>query len=480
MNLNNPLLNIDFYKVDHRRQYPNNTTEVYSNFTPRSVILGNNLPKDFDNQILWVGLQASMIELEKTWGNWFKKSSTAREKDIQEYQYIIESSLGLEYFNTHHMYALSDLGYLPIEIKALPEGDLVPIGCPVLTIRNTHPDYAWLTNYLETYLSAQLWKTSTVATIALQYRKLFELYAEYTCDNNDHVLYQGHDFSYRGMSGTDDAARSGLGHLACFVGSDNVPAIVHTMKNYKGKSLVGSSVNATEHSVMCMGTKEGELATFERLLDLYPTGILSIVSDTWDLYNVLRNILPKLKDKILARDGKLVIRPDSGDPEKMIMSTLYSLRATFGCTRNKQGYDEINDKVGVIYGDSITFERAASILSTMQKENFASNNVVFGIGSYTYQYLTRDTFGWAMKATSGVVDGKRIDIFKDPITDDGKKRSLRGLIKVLKYIDDRYFSVDEISEDTETGGCLRTVFKNGKIVTRTSLDVIRKKVNSHA
>jgi len=296
----NPLLLTDFYKVHHNRMYPENTTLIYSNLTPRKSRI-----KGVDKVVVF-GIQHFINEyLIKKFDEYFFK------KHLDEIKKEYERHINV---NTDHIGDLHELGYLPLEIKALPEGALCPIGVPLLTIKNTHPNFYWLTNYIETLMSAMLWQPITSATIAHEYKKLLSKYALETTGDASFVQWQGHDFSFRGMSSVESAILSGMGHLLSFTGTDTIPAIYQLEKSYNADGLIGASVPATEHSVMCMGTKEDEVETFKRLLNIYPTGILSVVSDTWDLWKVLTEILPKIKEQILARDGKLVIRPDSGDP----------------------------------------------------------------------------------------------------------------------------------------------------------------------
>lgn len=331
---------------------------------------------------------------------------------------------------------------------------LCPIGVPLLTITNTRPEFAWLVNYVETLMSCMLWQPITSATIAYEYKKLLNKYALETTGSTEGVQWQGHDFSMRGMSSPESAILSGMGHLTSFTGTDTIPAIYSLEKSYSADGLIGASVPATEHSVMCMGTKESEIETFRRLLNLYPTGILSVVSDTWDLWKVCTEYLPQLKEEILARgnpkytnayidgehedwfaialeennhedivkvedqffqlhkgpdwdaytevipNGKLVIRPDSGDPvdiicglntspkgytptgdnESEIKGVIELLWDIFGGTVNKQGFKVLDPHIGAIYGDSITIQRATEICERLKAKGFASTNIVFGIG----------------------------------------------------------------------------------------------------
>lgn len=506
----NPLLLVDFYKPSHYFMYPKGMTKLYSNFTPRKSRL-----EGIDKVVVF-SIQHFCLEylIKQFNDNFFKKN---KKEVIEEYSRHVKQS------TYAHIEALHDLGYLPIEIKSLDEGTLCPIGVPMLTITNTHPDFGWLVNYLETLISCMLWQPITSATIAYEYKKILNKYALETTGNTEGVQWQGHDFSMRGMSSVESAILSGMGHLTSFTGTDTIPAIYQLEQSYKAQGLIGASVPATEHSVMCMGTKESEIETFRRLIKLYPTGILSVVSDTWNLWDVCTKFLPELKEEILARDGKLVIRPDSGDPVDIICGesmasiirrknpknkvkpedfpeykgVIELLWDIFGGTINEQGYKVLDPHIGAIYGDSITLDRATQICERLKAKGFASTNIVLGIGSFTYQYNTRDTFGFAMKATYGevrvfnyeesckkshnVYETEAREIFKDPITDDGTKKSKKGLLMVTSvslFGDElELVCVDRCTWEQESKGLLTTVFKDGKLVKETSLDEIRAKLN---
>lgn len=509
-----PILYCDAYKVEHHKMYPKGTTLIYSNFTPRKSRM-----EDVDRVVVF-GIQHFILKylLDKFVNNFFKRPL---EEVLEEYHRHVD-------VDTEHISKLHKLGYLPIEIKALPEGTLCPIGVPVMTIKNTHPEFYWLTNYLETLISCQLWQPITSATIAYEYKKLLEHYAKETTGSTDFVPWQGHDFSMRGMSSIESSILSGMGHLLSFTGTDSIPAIYALEKSYKATSLIGASVPATEHSVMCMGTKDDEIGTFKALMDKYPTGILSVVSDTWDLWKVCTEYLPKLKEEILARDGKLVIRPDSGDPVDIICGVDFAwhngkqdysprykgvvelLWDTFGGTINEKGYKVLDSHIGAIYGDSITIERAKEICERLKAKGFASTNIVLGIGSFTYQYNTRDTFGFAMKATYGeiraphgtgnpqehIIDQNDYyveprEIFKDPITDDGTKRSKKGLLSIHDKCScseneaiscnskckQNIYVKDQQSWEEENEGLLETVYKDGEITKIQTLEEIRERLN---
>ena len=489
----NPLMSIDFYKADHRRQYPKNTQYVYSNFTPRSSRLANVLD-DFDDRVVFIGLQAYIKRvIIKQWNEEF--FSKPKAEVIANYKRRLDRSLGIDSIDMQHIEALHDLGYLPLKIKALPEGSRVNVQVPMLTVINTMPEFFWLTNYIETSISAEVWKSCTTATIAFEYKRLLMKYALLTAAPVDFVPLQGHDFSFRGMSGAHDAAQSGIGHLTSFIGTDTIPAIEYAEDYYDAKEVIGVSVPATEHSVMCMGTKVDEIGTFKRLInDLYPTGIISIVSDTWDFWKVITEYTQALKEDILNRKtnsmglAKVVFRPDSGDPVKIICGdneaevgspqykgAVECLWDIFSGTKTTKGYKLLNERVGLIYGDSITLARAQAILEQLEAKGFASTNIVFGIGSYTYQYLTRDTFGFAMKATWGQVEGENREIFKDPVTDKGDKKSAKGLLRVEKSATG-FKLFDQQSKEQEQRGELQTIFKDGRLVKRVSFDEIRERL----
>ncbi|MEJ8323239.1 nicotinate phosphoribosyltransferase [Kosakonia sacchari] len=496
MNIN-PILAIDGYKVSHRVQYPQGTTQVYSNFTPRSDRFFQSPVAD--GKLVFFGLQGFlkwfMVDL-------FNDGFFARpeEEVVNEYKQVMDSYLGRDAVAVDHIRALHRLGYLPLHIKSLDEGSKVPMKVPVLTITNTREEFFWLVNYLETVLSAELWKASTNATIAHHYRKICEQWAAKTCTDFSHLDFQCHDFSFRGMAGLHDTAQVGAGHLLSFKGTDSIPSLLYARDHYTAgeEYFIGASIPATEHSVMCMGEHDHEIETFRRLIaDIYPQGFVSIVSDTWDYWRVLTEYTRELKQIILGRDGRVVFRPDSGDPVDILCGTgadddtraerspeekgsVEVLWEIFGGTVNEKGYKVLDPHVGLIYGDSITLARANEILRRLEAKGFASSNVVFGVGSFTYQYNTRDTFGFAMKATWGAVNGEGRMIFKEPKTDNGLKRSARGLLRVDRDAQGELQLHDEQSWEQEKGGELKTRFLDGKLYQTEHFEQIRQRLaNQH-
>lgn len=483
----NPMLLCDFYKIAHREMYPEGTGLVYSTWTPRTSRI------EGINKVVVFGLQHFIKEylIDYFNENFFKRQ---KKVIVEDYKRVLKYTLGIDNASTKHIEELHELGYLPLKIKALPEGSVVPLRVPTMTIHNTDKRFFWLTNYIETLASCELWQPSTSATIAKHYRKILDSYAMLTVGNTDFVGFQGHDFSMRGMSTLHSSITSGMGHLTSFVGTDTIPAIQAMEKFYNAnieKELVGTSIPATEHSVQCAYGDDMEY--FKRMItEVHPKGFVSIVADGYDFWDVIDVVLPALKDVIMARDGKVVIRPDSGDPEKIICGDFNghnsSVRAgaierlyeIFGGTVNELGYKVLDSHIGLIYGDAITPKRADSISDSLMSKGFASTNVVYGIGSYTYQFNTRDTFGYALKSTLCVINGKEQPIFKDPATDTDKvKKSQKGRVAVLKDDKEGYRLVDGLSlDDVISNDCLKEVFCNGKLLIDEKLCDIRERLKN--
>lgn len=572
----NPFLATDGYKTVHKFMYRDDISLVYSNFTPRS---NKYAPKGCD-YVISFGQQMVMKQIQEMFDKYFFKTDLKNEwknnrfiSKIECDTHILglkneicqeikkEYSLYLGYdYDVSHIEALWDLGYLPIEVKTLPEGSKVSIGVPVLTIKNTLPEFFWLTNFLETMISTMLWKPITSATLAFELRKTMIESAKRTDKNNvEAIEFMANDFSMRGMGGMDSAMSSGLGHLTSFKASDTLSAIYGARKYYNEKGFVMGGVPATEHSIMCAnadysGDKPNELENYRTILNKFPTGLVGLVSDTWDLWGVITKVLPELKDEIMSRDGKLVIRPDSGDPADILCgliditsyveeegydknSLMYPLSEfeyptkfiydgnmytfdreyhkefmvefgehseqpqehfvkkvrpvelsdkgvvellwdIFGGVVNEQGYKVLDLHIGVIYGDAINLDRLKEINFRLESKGFASTNWVAGVGSFTYQYNTRDTFGFAMKATYVEINGEGREIFKDPITDDGTKKSAKGLLSVRHDPNtENYVLFDQQDWNLENTGYLQTIFKDGKFVKETTLTEIRERIN---
>jgi nicotinamide phosphoribosyltransferase len=477
----------DFYKTSHAKMYPAKTEYVYSTWTPRaSRILGVT-------EVVVAGHQMFLRFLHEYFEQNFFNQPV--EDVVAEYTRVIQHTLGVKEPDASHIIALHDLGYLPLLIKALPEGTVVPVRTPTLTIVNTHPDFFWITNYIESLASAELWPVYTAATIAHEYRKFLDEAALRTVGNVDFVPFQGHDFSFRGMMGLSAATKTGVGHLLSFFGTDTIPAILAAEHYYAAnieKELVGTSIPASEHSIQC--AYEDDMEYLRRLIsDVHPSGFVSIVSDGYDFWDVIGRVIPSLKSRIMARDGRVVIRPDSGDPVLIVAGdpngkaelerkgAVEALWDIFGGTVSPQGFKVLDSHIGLIYGDAITLDRAKQIISLLGKKGFASTNVVFGIGSYTYQYVTRDTLGFALKSTACVIDGKEKPIFKNPKTDDGIKKSQKGAVAVFeKNIEGDIGWVDGLTiGSTKVGDLLQTIFHDGRMEKTDTLNAIRQRLAAH-
>jgi len=485
----------DGYKLGHAEMYPQGTEMVYSNNTPRSnrLFKGSSL---YDGKLVVFGPQGGFQEIVEYWNESF--FSQPKEKVIARFARRVNAYLGEGVVNVERMAALHDLGFLPIRVKTMPEGTRIAMKVPMFTVMSTFPEFFWVTNYLETIMSNMTWKQATNATIAGEYRKLANHYAEKTGFDMNLVQFQCHGFEMRGMSGLEDAIRSASGHSLFWSGTDTF-AVVDYLEDYYGansdEELIAVSVAATEHAVSSSnilfrlkGVQERNpempleiarlMAEIEFMEDyitrIVPTGIASYVADTYDYWGVLTVVLPALKEQIMARDGKLVIRPDSGDPLKVICGdpdaepgspefkgSLQILWETFGGTITETGHKILDSHIGLIYGDSITLQRFEAILKRMEELGFCSGCVVFGIGSYTYQMNTRDTFGFAVKATACTVNGEFVEIYKDPATGDKLKKSAKGLLRV-DLIDGEYVLKDECTFEEERGGVLKLLFENGR------------------
>ncbi len=489
------LFETDAYKLGHRGLYPEGTTGILANFTNR----GSRI--EGITKVVHFGLQAF---LQSYCTEAFAPFFAADEDEaVAEYEAVLASILGPNHIETDHIRALHKVGYLPLIFRAVPEGTRVPLRVPTFTIENTMPEFFWLVNYIETVLSASVWHPSTTATIADSYRSVLDEAADATGVDRATVNWQLHDFSYRGMTGTASAAASGAGHLLSFTGSDSLATLDWVNRYYPSENgadngLVLGSVPATEHSVMCAGISESsEQATFERILDKHPSGIVSVVSDTEDFFAVLNQILPALKDRIMARDGKLVIRPDSGDPADIICGTstrpgavftaqvrtlesdpeffgaVELLWNVFGGTVNAKGKRVLDPHIGLIYGDSITLDRAKDIWTRLESIGYASENIVFGVGSYSYQYVTRDTFASAIKATWAKINGVEHNLLKDPKTDSGTKKSATGRLAVTRGADGELVLIEKATPEQEAESLLQPVWANGEFIRRQSFADVR-------
>lgn len=486
----NPLLAVDVYKLGHMEQYAPGTTKVYSHLVARSN-------KTFDKTVFF-GLQYFLKE--------YLSTPLTREMgdELLAYHNRILPPASKDVVNK--IYALCDLGYFPIRIKAVKEGTVMPVRNVLMTIESTHDDFHWVVGFIESMI-LKLWYPITVASCSYKYHRLVDQYYRETASESIMPMrdFTVHDFGYRGDSSEEGAALSGAAHLLSFFGSDTVPALPFIDRYYsptdKGGNMIPEwwvgqkpimlSVPASEHSVMCSFGRENELDAFYHMLRTYPTGIVSIVSDTYNIYDVLTRFMDELKDDILARDGKVVIRPDSGDPETIIcgdpsapggspeqLGAIRLLDRTFGSTVNEKGYRELNPKIGLIYGDGMYYERYERTLRRLKEMGYAASNLVIGVGGILRNH-SRDTLGFAMKATYVEVNGEHREIEKDPITDQ-KKKSLRGLLRLEIDNDGQFITYDRQTEEEANSGLLQTVYEDGQVLRNTDILQIRDLVSRSA
>ncbi len=470
---NNPLLATDVYKMGHMEQYAPGCNKVYSYLTART-------DKTFPKTVFF-GLQYYMKEYLSV------KLTPEMGEEFLKYRKMILGSNSPEVET--QIRALCLLGYFPLEIKAVEEGTVMPVKNVLMTITNTNPDFHWVVGFVES-LILKLWYSITVASCCHAYRSIVNKAYEETVSEDLMFLkdFTVHDFGYRGDASEEGAAISGAAHLISFAGSDTVPALPFVEHYYNADTtgLIMASVPASEHSVMCSFGRENEFGAFENMLKLYPTGIVSIVSDTFDVYRVLTEFAGRLKEGILARDGKVVFRPDSGNPEYIICGdpdaaegsnewkgAIRLLDEMFGSTPNSKGFKVLNPKVGLIYGDGMYLERYQRTIDRLKEMGYAACNLVIGVGGILRNH-SRDTQGYAIKATYVEVKGEPREIEKDPVTDH-KKKSHKGLLCLTMGDELEYITVDQCTPQQETQGLLKQVFYNGKLINETTFAKIREK-----
>lgn len=449
----------DSYKLCHHQQYPADTEFVHSYFESRAGAKFNGT--------LFFGLQ---YYLKK-----YLAGPVVTAEKIAFGKELALAHLGsASHFNEpmwNHILAKHG-GRPPVRIRAVPEGLVIPTGNVLMSVQNTDPVCAPLTNHLETILS-QVWAASTVATLSYEIYKMLEHYRGLTGDMNG-LRFGLHDFGYRGCSSVEGAGVLGAGHLVTFLGTDTIRAM-EVAHEYYDAPLQGLaySVPATEHSVMTATGEAGEEALFVRLLKQYPTGVLSVVIDSYNYRRFVNEYGRKYKDLILARDGKVVFRPDSGDPTAVTLDVVTMLGDIFGTTINAKGYTELNPKVGVLWGDGIDYDGIRAILFALRNAGWSTNCIVFGMGGGLLQKINRDVQRFAFKASAQSRGGVWYDSFKKPL--DMSKASKRGLLK-LTCIDGVYKTVRVPYADfdkPQPDDIMRDVFVDGQLVNPLSFREVR-------
>ena len=484
----NPMLLIDFYKAVHAEMLPDGITKSVSYFTPRMSRV-----QRWDKVVMF-GLQGFIKTYLIDYFNdeFFNKSF---DEVISGYKRIMDATLGKDTYKINKIEKLHQLGYLPIEIVALPEGTLVPMHVPMFGITNTHPDFAWLPQSLESLISAEMWHPMLAATVGYTYREIVNKYYDLTCDDNIPRARALGAFDFRGEECLQSAEKAGAGWCLSFLNTATVPTVPYLEANYNcdcTKEPVAFGSPSTEHSVMCSNYAiDGDEETLLRrlLTEIYPNTSFSAVLDSYDYWNVIENVLPKLKDEILAHNGCMLMRGDSGDCVEVVTKTVFKLWDIFGGTVNSKGYKVLDPHIGLIYGDGCTLNRVHQIYDILKERGFAANNVAFGVGAFCFHALfdddnkmtviTRDTFGMAMKATFGEFGDKKLFIYKDPKTDEGNlKKSHKGCCRVWKYFTDSPFVCDDefMGQVNNHETLLETVFRDGELTKFYNFMDIRREI----
>lgn len=462
MKSDNLILKTDSYKMTHWKQYPMGTEGVYSYFEAREGA-------QFDKTVFF-GLQHILTR--------YLEGVVVTEQDIKEAERFALAHFGTtDLFNREGWEHIvhEHGGRLPIRIKAVPEGLKIPTGNVMMTVENTDPKCYWLTNYVETLLT-HVWYGSTVASLSRATKEMFMEYLDETAETQDALPFMLHDFGYRGVSSDEAAGIGGAAHLINFMGTDTINGMSYAMDFYDAPmENLAFSVPATEHSVMTSLGRAGEYQLLDQLIADHPAGILSVVSDSYDIYAMVEEIC-KRKDKIMAREGVFVTRPDSmtkehKTPEELTLWIVQRLWDTYGGTENSKGYKTLDSHVRVLWGDGIDKAGINKILFTLKRAGFSAENMVFGMGGGLLQKINRDTQRFAFKCAAQKRDGMWHDISKDPL--DGSKVSKAGRMKLV-IKDGEYVTVPEHEEGEDI---METVFEDGEILRRYDFDFIREASN---
>ncbi len=460
--LDSIIMKTDSYKVSHWVQYPPGTQVVRSYFESRGG--------EYDETVFW-GLQY-----------YLKKYLTQR--------YTQENIKAADKYWTAHGMTFNRIGWddmlakhngtLPVSIRAVPEGTVVPTGNVLMTVENTDPEFYWLTNWLETML-VKVWYPCTVATQSREMKKVWKKYLDETGDAAG-IDFKLHDFGYRGVSSEEQAAIGSASHLVNFQGTDTIAGPI-MLSEYYDAEMAGFSIPASEHSTITSWGREGEIAAFNNMLDQYPTGLVACVSDSYDIFEACKAWSSEpLRSRVLAREGTLVIRPDSGTPTAVLVDCLNILCEGFGYETNDKGYKVLPEQVRVIQGDGIDPEMQERILNHLKYHKFSADNLAMGSGGGLLQKMNRDTSKYAFKASEVVVNGETRPVFKDPITDPGK-RSKQGKLMLLKNEEGFFTHTEGILSDNHTfvvderGSFdhLVEVFRDGDILKSYTFDEVRER-----
>jgi len=458
-NLNNLILNSDSYKTSHWVQYPSGSEYLSSYIEARKG--------DYD--VVFFGLQAFIKEY---------LSTPITHQDIDEAEKVIQAhGLTFNRAGWEHLIEKHD-GYLPLRIQAVPEGSIVPVSNVVCQVINTDPEFYWLPSYIETALLRAIWYPSTVASVSHYCKDIIRQALEKSADNTESLPFRLHDFGARGASSQETVALGSLAHLVNFAGTDSMTALIAASRWYQmSDDMPAFSIPAAEHSTMTAWGRDGETAAFHNMIKQFggKDKAFSVVSDSYDLWNAIDNIWgDALKDEVKNMGGTLVIRPDSGEPTKVVREALERLAVKFGTTVNSKGYKVLPDYVRIIQGDGISSQSLSKIIDVVIKAGFSIENVTFGMGGGLLQQVNRDTMSWAMKSSAISIDGAWKDIYKDPVT-SRSKRSKKGRLALVKDNSGQLTTVKENEMSDPTDNLLRDVYVDGKLLIEDSLTTIRER-----
>lgn len=441
-------------------QYPPNTTRVFSYIESRGGIW---------NETVFFGLQVFLKEY---------LSNPITLKDVEEAKAVIEAHgepfnyEGWKYIVDRHK------GKLPVKIKAVKEGSVIPTKNVLVTIENTDPNCFWLTTFLETALLRAVWYPTTVATVSYEIKKLIKEYLNETGDPSL-IDFKLHDFGARGVSSEESAMLGGMAHLVNFKGTDTVSALVGA-RRYYNEPCAGFSIPAMEHSTVTSWGKDNEAEAYRNMVEHYagPGKIYACVSDSYDIYNAVSNIWGgELKEQVIEKGGTVVIRPDSGDPATVVLDVVRRLDLKFGSETNSKGYKVLHPSVRVIQGDGINHASIRSILFTLKLAGYSADNVTFGMGGALLQHMNRDTLKWAMKCSAIEVAGEWRDVFKDPVTDQEKKSKKGRMVLVCKNNLYQTITTNDLDyEKIKHTDILQVVFEDGNLIVDQSFNDIRRRI----
>jgi nicotinamide phosphoribosyltransferase len=467
----NIILNVDSYKASHFLQYPPGTEYVNSYIESR----GGRY-----NRTLFIGPQAFIKK-------YLVECEPLRQKEVDDAEgFFKDHGLPFNRFGWDYIVNKKN-GRLPLEIWAAPEGSIIPTNNVLVQVRNTDPLCFWLTSYIETSLLRSVWYPTTVATISWMCKKSIMDSLKRTSDSdiNEEIKFKLHDFGARGCSSLETAGIGGSAHLINFFGTDTIEGCLHAWKYYDAKLPVAYSISAAEHSTICSWGREGETDAYRNMIDKFKEqGIMAIVVDSYDIYETLRVKLGyQLKNEIKNSGARIVVRPDSGSPVKIVSDTIEILMEMFGFTVNSKGFKVLPDYLRVIQGDGVNHLSIIDILNEMENRKLSADNIAFGMGSGLLQNLDRDALRFAMKCSAIYRNNRWHEVYKDPVTDPGKK-SKRGILSLRKNTDGYYTEVRECKfnnkiDSSDEGEQLQLVYKDGILMRNQTFDEIRQIANSY-